>query len=313
MARLLITGASGLLGANLARLAADEHQVVAASLRTRLRLPGVQPILADLTEPGLARRLLRELRPDWVVHCAAATDLERCERKPDWAHALNVGAARGVAEGCAETGARLMHISTDSVFDGRGGPYREQDQPQPVNLYARTKLEGEQAVREACPGALILRTNFVGWSLLPGRSLAEWFLDRLERSLPTPGFSDVYFSPLVVDHLAGLILELLAAPAQGLLHLPGAACLSKFDFGVRLAQAFGLDSALVQPASLRDSGLAAPRPLRTCLDGRRAAELLARPLPELEDGLQLLRRTRAAVEAVRAAQAHVEELAHESD
>jgi len=313
MSRVMITGASGLLGANLAHLAATEHQVVAVSGRRPLQLAGLISVSADLSRAGQAQRLLREHRPDWVVHCAAATDLDRCEREPEWAQALNVGMARQVAEACQELGARMAHISTDSVFDGAAGEYAEQDEPRPLNVYARTKLEGEQAVQAACPGALVVRTNFFGWTISPRQSLAEWFLGRFERGESTPGFADVYFSPLLVDHLARILLELLGRGVQGLLHLPGATCLSKYEFGVRLAKAFQHNPALVYAASVQDAGLSAVRPLRTCLTGDRAAALLGRPLPDMEAGLDELRRTRGEWEGLRAAQPGLEELAHESD
>jgi dTDP-4-dehydrorhamnose reductase len=313
MSRVLITGASGLLGANLAHLAAAEHEVVAVSGRRPLQLAGLISISADLSPAGQARHLLQQHRPDWVVHCAAATDLDRCEREPEWAQLLNVGMARQVAEACQELGARMAHISTDSVFDGVAGDYTERDQPRPLNVYARTKLEGEQAVQAACPGALVVRTNFFGWTIAPRQSLAEWFLGRFERGESTPGFADVYFSPLVVDHLALFLLELLGRGAQGLLHLPGATCLSKYEFGVRLAKAFRHDPALVHAASGQDAGLRAVRPLRTCLKGDRAAGLLGRPLPDLDAGLEELRRTRPGREGLRLAQPGLEELAHEGD
>jgi dTDP-4-dehydrorhamnose reductase len=314
MPRLLITGASGLLGANLACRAAAEHQVVGVSRRRPLRLSGVTAVLADLAAEGQARRLLEQQRPDWVVHCAAATDLEGCERQTELARTLNVDMARQVAEACRAVGARLAHLSTDSVFDGAAGEYRELDEPRPVNTYARTKLEGERAVQAAYPEALIVRTNFFGWAVVPRPSLAEWFLDRLERGQRTPGFADVYFSPLVVDHLAQFLLELLGQGAYGLLHLPGATCLSKYEFGVRLAHTLGHDPGLVYPASVTDdAGLAAPRPLRTCLRAERAAALLGRTLPDLEAGLQVLRQTRSERAALRADQPQPEELVHESD
>ena len=313
MSRVLITGASGLLGANLAHLAAAEHEVVAVSRQRTLRLAGLTSVAADLSRDGQARQLLQQHRPDWVVHCAAATDLDRCEREPGWAQALNVGMARQVAEACQALGARMAHISTDSVFDGEAGDYAEQDEPRPLNVYARTKLEGERAVQTACPGALVVRTNFFGWTISPRPSLAEWFLGRFERGEPTPGFTDVYFSPLVVDHLARWLLDLLGRSAHGLLHLPGSTCLSKFEFGVRLAKAFRHDPALVHPASVKDSGMRAERPLRTCLKGDRAVSLLGRPLPDLEEGLDELRRTRPDRKGLRLGQPGLEELAHEGD
>jgi dTDP-4-dehydrorhamnose reductase len=313
VARLLITGASGLLGATLAHLASGKHEVVAVTGRQPLQLPEVMSVAVDLSRAGQARKLIQQHQPDWVTHCAAATDLDRCEREPEWARALNVDLAREVAQACAAVGARLAHISTDSVFDGTGSHYTELDEPHPLNVYARSKLEGEREVQTVYPGALIVRTNFFGWAITPRPSLAEWFLGRLESAERTPGFSDVYFSPLVADHLAEFVLDLLRRGTAGLLHLPGATCLSKYEFGRRLATAFGHDPDLIDAASVREAALGATRPLRTCLKGERAVRELNRPLPAFADGLELLGRTRSERTALRLAQPRLEELAHESD
>jgi dTDP-4-dehydrorhamnose reductase len=112
----------------------------------------------------------------------AATDIEACERDPALAHRLNTEMAQGVARAAAETGARLLHLSTDAVFDGADGSYREDQLPAPLNVYGKTKLAGEAAVSEAHPGALVVRTNFFGWNAKPKVNLAEWFLDRFARA-----------------------------------------------------------------------------------------------------------------------------------
>ncbi|MFP3853958.1 MAG: SDR family oxidoreductase [Anaerolineales bacterium] len=286
MATILITGASGLLGANLARDYAGDHEVWGVFNSHRLSLPGVRMIRADLAEPRQAMMVMGKVKPDLVVHCAAATDIDRCQREPEWAFRLNKDMAENVATAARRNGADLIHISTDAVFDGEAMPYEEGDQAAPVNVYGESKLAGEGAVVSAHPEALVVRTNLFGWNLRSGKKgLAEWFLSNLSQGRSVPGFQDVYFSPLLVNDLGDMLLDLWKRGAEGVLHLGGGDCLSKFDFGRRLAAAFGYDIARVEPSSLEQVGLGAPRAKQLCLDSSKAASILSEPLPTIVEAL----------------------------
>jgi dTDP-4-dehydrorhamnose reductase len=286
MERLLITGASGLLGANLLLTARASHQLIAVSHRHRLHLDGAKCIQADLAQPETARELIRMHRPQAIVHCAALTDVDVCEEHPDRAERLNAEAPGWLAEACAATGTRLIHISTDAVFDGERGNYSEGDVPRPVNAYGASKLRGEQAVLSANPSALVIRTNIFGWNSQPKLSLSEWFLDRLRRGERCTGFTDVSVSPLAADDLAARILQLLSMPVTGVLHVAGGEAITKYEFGRRVADAFGLSPDLVVPGSVDASPLRARRPHRLTLDVGSAETALGAPLPRLEPSLR---------------------------
>jgi dTDP-4-dehydrorhamnose reductase len=286
MARLLVTGASGLLGANLLLEARASHQLIAASHRQRIELPGAECFQTDLTEPGAAERLIRAAHPDYVVHCAAWTDVDGCEEKPAQAQRLNADVAGWLAEACARSGRRLIHISTDAVFDGEQGNYSEDDRPLPINVYGATKLRGEQAVLAAYPSATVVRINLFGWNAQPKLSLSEWFLDRLRRGEPCTGFTDVSVSPLSAHDLAAVLLQLLPMSQPGVLHLAGSEAVTKHEFGLRIAGLFGLQPELIRPGSVDAFGLRARRPHRLTLDVRRAEAALGAPLPRLDPGLR---------------------------
>ncbi|HET7011748.1 MAG TPA: SDR family oxidoreductase [Anaerolineales bacterium] len=294
MTRVLVSGASGLLGANLVLSLIERHEVIGITRTTGLRHGRLEAHRIDLAEPGAARRVLEETRPEAVVHCAAATDVDACERDPSTARRLNVDMAESVARAAAEAGTRLLHISTDAVFDGEGGPYAEDDVAQPINVYGETKLAGEKAVLSANPGALVVRTNFFGWNATSKVNLAEWFVNRVQSGAEAQGFTDVFFSPLLVNDLAGLLEALLGSDANGLLHLPGRDCVSKYDFGRRVVRAMGLDERRVRPARSEAAALPARRPLRVCLDGAKARELLGSSLPSIDDGIATLARLAAS-------------------
>ncbi len=258
--RILITGASGLLGANLAlEAAALGHEVTGQVHSRQLRASAFTVLIADLTESGAVRRLVQQARPEWVIHCAALANLEACEQDSELATRLNAEVPGKLAEICRQGGARLLHVSTDAVFDGWKGDYRESDLPNPQNVYAQSKLDGERAVVAADPQALLARVNLFGFSPSGRRSLAEFFLYNLIAGRPVQGFIDVSFCPLLVNDIAGIFFRMLEKGLTGLYHVFSPECLSKYDFGVRIANRFGLDPGLIAPVSVAEGGLAAAR------------------------------------------------------
>ncbi len=283
---LLVAGASGFLGRNftLEALAAGRPLALAVH-RHAADQPGLRVVSADLTAASAARELLRRLEPDWVVNCAAFTNVDECERDPERARALNVELPRALAGACAEAGVGLVHISTDSVFDGKRGNYAEDDEPAPVNVYARSKLDGERAVQEVLPEALVLRTNFIGVSESRRAGLADWITTRLESGERIQGFADVIFAPLLANELARFVLAAIDSRLQGLYHASARDACSKYDFACRLGAALGFDTTLVDRASLADAKLTARRPLNTSLSSSRLEGALGRPMPDVETAI----------------------------
>jgi len=289
MTRYLVTGASGLLGLNFGLELIGQDEVVGVANRHALAHPPFRLLTADLSQPGSAARLLDEVQPDVVVNCAAMAILDECEANPALAEQVNAIMPGELARAARERGARMVHISTDSVFDGQRGDYTEADAPNPLSTYSRTKLAGERAVAEANPDAIIARVVFYGWSLSGRRSLSEFFYNKLAAGLTATGFTDVFFCPLQVNDLAQALARMAGLGLSGLYHVVGPQCLSKHDFGAALAQVFGFDPGLVIPTSVMDSALKAPRSPRLCLRSDKVAAALGGPLPGLEHGLERLR------------------------
>ena len=292
---LLITGASGLLGANLVLAALDQGLAVVAGCHSRrISVHGVRSIVSDLTWPGAASELMATTRPEAVIHTAASIDVGRCETDRGFADRINAQVPAELAAACSDVGARLIHISTDAVFAGDSmSGYSEGDPTMPVNQYGRAKLAGERAVTQACPGALIVRTTIYGWNAQPKESLGEFFVRRLSRGERVPGFEDVWMTPILASDLATQLLRLVRLDAAGVLHVTGRDCVSKAAFGRRIALAFGYNPELIDPVSIRDQPLSAPRPLRPCLRVGRAEGLLG-ALPTVDDGIERFRQTRDA-------------------
>jgi dTDP-4-dehydrorhamnose reductase len=291
--RMLITGGSGLLGSNLSLLYSAWAEVWTTYRSHPVRLAAAHTVRIDLTDAHEVSALVADVRPETVIHCAAMTDVDQCEEHPDDAARANTLASAVVARAAGSVNARMMHISTDSVFDGVRGGYTEADAPRPLNVYARTKLDSERAVLDESPGALVVRTNIYGWNAQPKWSLAEWILGRLENGETVPGFEDVFFSPILVNDLAVLLERLSGSSTRGVLHVAGSERASKHDFAIAIADVFGLDRSLVRRARLDSARLPAQRPRDTSLACAKAIELGLR-LPAIADGLSHFAALRAA-------------------
>lgn len=292
--RLLITGGSGLLALNWACAMRDSWRIVLGTHRHPVRLAGVETYPLDLDDAGRLERQFAEVAPDLVVHAAALTSVDECEADPAQARRVNAGLARNVAEAAAARNLRLAHISTDHLFAGDRSNYREDDVPAPLNEYARSKLLGEEWVRQAHPQALVLRTNFYGWGHARRQSFSDWILESLRAGRQITLFDDVFFTPLLADALAAAAHRLLGQSAAGLYNLAGEERVSKYEFGMRLARAFGLPEAPIRRGSVAVAGLQASRPRDMSLDSGRARALLGAGTGGLDAHFQALRRQEQA-------------------
>lgn len=283
---LLVAGAGGFLGRSFTLEAiASGRAVLPAIHKSGVSLPGIQCVTADLSDARAARDLIELHKPAWVINCAGFTNVDQCEREPERAVALNVELPRNLAMACAQAGIGLVHISTDSVFDGERGSYTEDDAPAPLNVYSRSKLDGEYAVQEVLPEALVIRTNFVGLSETGTTGLADWISGRLEQGQRINGFTDVVFAPLFANELARIILSAIDLNLAGLFHASASNACSKYDFAVRLGEALGFDTTLVGRARIGDAEMFAPRPLNTSLVPLKLERALGRQMPSVDSAV----------------------------
>jgi dTDP-4-dehydrorhamnose reductase len=290
---VLVTGGSGLLGANLVlEMAQRGFALTALYGHHPIALEGVRSAACDLADSAAASRLLTEFQPALVLHCAAATNVDWCESHPQECMRINADAAGALAASAKRLGARFVYISTDAVFDGVSGGYRETDPLAPANWYARGKAAGEAAVLGEMPDALVLRVNIYGWNLQPKHSLAEWVLSRLESAQTVPGFTDTTFAPVLVNDLAGWILRLVELGCSGTFHVASSDRCSKFEFARQIASVFQYDPSLVRESPLNSSALAAPRPRNTWLRTDRIAATFGHAMPSVLEGLERFRTLR---------------------
>lgn len=251
--KILVTGAAGLVGTALLRLPGKAHEVLGLD-RARL----------DVTDRDAVLRTFREFSPEAVLHCAAATDVDRAERAPEEALAVNAAGSRAIAEGAREAGALLVYVSTDYVFDGEAtSPYREDDPPRPLSSYGRSKLAGERAVSEICPEShLVVRT---GWLYGPGKGFVDWARGRLSRGEELPLVSDQVGSPTSASELAGAMLSLVATGARGLYHFVNRGEASWLDLGRAVAEELGIAEPRIRAIPAASLNRPAPRPRYSAL------------------------------------------------
>jgi dTDP-4-dehydrorhamnose reductase len=286
MTRILVTGTSGLLGINFALRFAAKHPILGLTNTHPLKDAPFASQPLDLTDPAALNSALDAFRPEIVLHCAALANIDACERSPLEAERINAWVPEQLALAAAQRGFKLVHLSTDAVFDGQKGDYVETDQPNPLSVYARTKLQAEQRVLAANPDALVARVNFYGWSVSGQRSLGEFFFNNLSQGRRVNGFMDVFFCPLEVTLLAETLLRLAELDCRGIYHVVSSQCWSKYAFGCAIAQRFGLDEGLITPLSVQQGGLTAARSPNLGLNTDKLTTALGTPAPGQAQGLQ---------------------------
>ncbi len=284
MRRLLITGGSGYLGTWVALLARDGWDVTATYFSHPTDIPGVAWRRLDVRDAGAVAALVEEVRPAVIVHTAAVNPGHSADDH-DFI-AVNRDGSGHVARAAAAVAARLIHISTDVVFDGRKGNYNEDDPPSPLTPYGRSKAQAEEEVRKAGAEAVIVRTSLIyGWRPRLAQQV-RWIVEAARAGERLRLFSDELRCPIWVRSLAAAVVELATLDYTGVLHVAGAQVLSRYEFGLRLLRHHGLPPTAAVPVSVRDSGLV--RPPDCTLDCRRARSLLRTRLPGVDEVLRSL-------------------------
>jgi dTDP-4-dehydrorhamnose reductase len=262
--RLLITGASGLLGAYLLREAGNQPGVVAWS-----GPHGVSHRPVDLADASAIAAAFRSDRPDVVLHAAAMARVADCWRDPERACLVNNAATQTLARLAADAGARLVLVSTDLVFDGENGPYRETDPPSPVSVYGRTKQSAEEAAL-AAPRSAVVRVSLLYGPSLHGRlSFFDEQAAALRAGRPVALFRDEWRTPLDLVTAARALVAVAKSDFSGLLHVGGPERLSRLEMGLRLAAVLGVDPSLVVATDRAAAFAPEPRPRDVALDSSR--------------------------------------------
>ncbi len=288
--RLLITGGSGLLGSTAASMALADFEVWATYNSRVSEIAGCKFIQLDIRDHSRVMSLIKDVRPNLIIHTAALSAPDYCEDHPEETWETNVKGTENIILASKEVGAKLIYISTDAVFDGGKGMYLEEDTPQPLNTYSKTKLEGESRIRYLLPDSIIVRTSGIyGRSLHGKRSLSEWIIAELREGNTLDMANDAFFSPTLVNNLVEVLLEMYNRNLSGIYHVAGREGCSKYDFAQELARAFGLNTTNVQPSTRDQIKLSAARPRDSSLDVSKVFKEIDTRLLGVKDGIALFR------------------------
>ena len=285
-----ITGASGMLGTALVANLSKTYEVFATSRSQGIKGKNIKWNCFDITNRALLVRWLNKCKPDIVIHCAAIINIDACEHDIDLATKVHIKATDTLVEYLNNNNGRLIYISTDSVFDGKKQtPYSEVDIPNPINIYAKTKLMGEKPVRLMHKG-LILRTNIIGQIQGERSSFFEWILQSLINKEPLNLFYDVYFSPITVYDLSSLVRKIIEEPIFGLYHCGSNDGISKYDFGMKVAKIFKLSNLNINKVSINSMNFKAKRPKNMSLNIKKISSDMDYEFPSVVDVIETMKR-----------------------
>ena len=280
MKKILVIG-QGFLGSNISNAAKIKNFEVFKASRTN----NIKINIKNIREIETA---VIKLDPDVVINCAAITNLDTIEKKPKDAYEVNAYGAKNIAEITSKYSKRLIHISTDSVFDGNKGNYDEMDTPNPINEYSKSKKLGEDLVKENSKDFVIVRTNFYG-NNNEKKFLFNWILKNLKQKKQFSGFTNIFFNPLDVQNLSRCILELAELKYIGILHIGSDKIYSKYEFAKIIAEKLKFDTSLVIGGDIEDLKLIAKRPHNTSLNNKLAKQLLKNQPQNLEPWLDKMK------------------------
>lgn len=282
--RVALLGSSGLLGSAFQEKFAGwpEWDVVTLS---RSQSPHSASHV-QFESLGEAINVTRSGHFDLAINCIALASHEGCEEDVETAYAVNAEFPGKLAAACAQAGVRLIHISTDAVFDGpHSEPFTELDIPLPLSAYGRSKLEGENQVLGEQPDALVVRTNFFSWSVSGRNGVLDFFLNALTQGREVPGFTDYVTSSIYAGDLANSLRDLVTLDYSGILHIVSTSAVSKFEFGNLVAEVFGLRADLIWESSLASQTALTHRAPDLSLSPALIESILLRSMPSTKEGL----------------------------
>ncbi len=288
--KLLITGASGLYGSKLAELSTAKNYEIYSGYSRDQPACGT-PVQFDVADKNCVEEIFEKVGPEVVVHAAALTDVDKCEINKELAWKINVEGTRNVAEAVKTSGAFLVYVSTDYVFNGETGRYNEADRPDPINYYGFTKLKAEELVKDLVDEYCIARASVIyGSTPAAGKvNFALWVLNKLERNKQARIVTDQWNSPTLNTNMADMTLEVIERKLTGIFHLSGATRISRYDFAKQIAKSFNFDSNSISPATSAEFQWAAKRPKDSSLDTLKAQQTLKNKPLQINHALEIMK------------------------
>lgn len=292
--KILVFGSNGLLGQRLAEHYIEDlnTDLLCASIEEKSIIGNVQYLSADITERKIIGKIIKDFQPQFIINASAYTDVDKSETEKILAQKINVDGVANIANYSSIVNSHLIHISSDYVFDGREGPYTEDDIPNPINYYGRTKLAGENAIKKYDTRHTILRTNVLfGLGENVKSDFVKWLIEMLKNNKPVRIVDDQINNPTFVDDLVDAISRVVEYNKTGLFHVGGAEFLNRYEFALKIADFGGFDKSLITPVKTAMLNQPARRPLNSGLITLKAeTELGYKPTPYEEIFIKIKKR-----------------------
>lgn len=260
MKRILLTGGSGLLSTNWVQCYSKKNKILLGLHKIKVNYPNTEQFFLPYSSYKNMGVVIDTISPDVIVHTAGMTNVDECEINREECLNINSDLAGNMAKLAFSKGICLTHISTDHFYDGKGSFYKESDPTNSVNIYAKSKLEAEKNVLNEYPNSLIIRTNFYGFGNKIKQSFSDWIINSLLENIEINVFQDVYYTPILIDELVKCINILWEIDATGIFNVVSSQRISKYEFALKIAKTFGLDSKYIKKGSIKKSSLLAKRP-----------------------------------------------------
>ncbi len=291
--RIFITGSNGLLGQKLLHtISTETHDLSGCDLAAESLVKDVEHRYhrLDLTDRKSTRKVLQTIEPQIIVHTAAMTGVDKCELEKEKCWQVNVYGTDNIISSAEKIGAKVIFISSDYVFDGEHGPYQEEDKPNPVNYYGRSKLAAENLLRGSGIEWVIVRTIVLyGTGVNLRANFVTWLLDRLRACRPVHIVTDQWGNTTLVDDLAGAIERIILLERSGIYHIGGREFVTRYEFAVRIARFFNLEADLIHPVTTEELSQPAKRPLRSGLETEKAERDLFMSFHDIAQSLAIFR------------------------
>ena len=276
----MITGSTGQLGNSLGKVFKSRYDLVFTS---RTKPNKNTNYFLDITNSLLVKDMVSAISPDIIINLAALTNVDLCELNPDLAHAINFQGVKNLVDVFKGP---IIHLSTDYVFDGKLGQYKESDITNPINVYGVTKYKAEKILLEKSKESLVIRTNVLyDYQSKAKSSFLNWVVDSLKRGEKIKVVDDQFNNPTWTDSISVVIDRAIKADLNGLIHWGDFDWISRYDFANKIADKFNLQSNLIEPIKTEELNQVAPRPLNGGLDTTLAQDLLRLEPPQIDDCL----------------------------
>jgi len=292
--RALVVGSNGLLGQKMTELLlrGSPHSVTMGSVEDRpvVGYQSAEYVRLDITSKKDVRQVVDSVRPDLIFNCAAMTNVDACETERELAWKINVTGLENLLESARKGITTIIHVSSDYIFDGKAGPYTEEDRPSPISYYGKSKLASENVLLTSGQPYVIARTMVLyGYAPEVKPNFALWLIQSLEKGTPVRVVDDQMGNPTLVDDLAFGLLKAVELGRTGIYHVAGREIVSRYEFALRLAKVFGFDPKLITPIKTAVLHQPAPRPLKSGLITLKAEVELGFKPSTMEEGLAILK------------------------